>query len=347
MYLGRISSPTLAIILVLAACTPAAQTTPGSTATAAPSPTAAATPSPSPEVDTVEDLAIATIEVERSPDFPTEAFGSLWVLAPDGDEPAVVRIDPATNEEVARVLLPGGCQGVGASDDAVWACTPDGAVRIDPETNTISGSVTYDSGAWFGRMAFGDGAIWAIGFDGGVPNTLIRIDPVAMDATPFPLGRPAASVGFGIGAVWVSSPIDGMLLRVDPATGDVTEHASGLPGPSTLAIGPDSIWVTLHGKQGDDPADGDATVVRIDPDDGAILAEIVTEAPSRGLGGVWAEEDAVWVRAPDAFLTEIDPATNMVVRTIPGPPSSGEVTVAFGSVWATTVEGNLVYRFEP
>jgi len=338
----------LAVIVVLAACSPAAVATPGSTDTPSPATSGAPTPSSTLDVDTIEDLATATIEVGRGPDWPIEAFGSLWLLAPDGDEPAVVRIDPGTNAEIARVLLPpGGCQGMGASDDAIWACTSDGAVRIDPETNGIAAAVAYDSGASYARLAFGGGAIWAIGFDAGVPDTLVRIDQATEVVTTTSLGHALATIGFGFGAVWATAPSDGLLLRIDAASGEVTEHVGGLPGPWSIGIGPDSIWITLHGRQDDDPAPGEANIVRIDPGDGTILAEIVTEAPSGALGGVWAEADAVWVRAPDAFLTEIDPTTNSVVRTIPGPPSSGDVTVAFGSVWATTVEGNLVFRFEP
>ena len=352
---ARISfaGPAAAVLAALVtACSQGAGPAPGSPAAASRpaltgSATDAATPT-APAGDRIEGLANATLEVEGGPDWPIEAFGSLWLLTPDGAEPAVVRIDPDANEVVARVPLPpGGCQGLGASDESIWACTSDGAVRIDPATNEIAGSVTYDAGATYGRLAFGAGAIWAIGFDAGVPDQLVRIDQATEEVTAVPLGHAVGTIAFGFDAVWATAPSAGLLLRIDPASGDVAEHAGGLPSPWVVAVGPDAIWLTLHGSEGDDAVPGDATVARIDPVDGALLAEIGTEAPSGSLGGVWAGEEAVWVRAPDAFLTEIDPGTNEVVRTIHGPPSSGEVTVAFGSVWATAVEGDVVFRLEP
>ena len=63
--------------------------------------------------------------------------------------------------------------------------------------------------------------------------------------------------------------------------------------------------------------------------------------------GIWATNDAVWVRAPEQFLTRIDPTTNEVVEVIDGPVGAGDVTVAFGSVWATSGHALTVYRFEP
>lgn len=44
---------------------------------------------------------------------------------------------------------------------------------------------------------------------------------------------------------------------------------------------------------------------------------------------------------------EIDPATNEISMTISGPGNAGDVTVAFGSLWATAVESNVVYRLAP
>ena len=53
------------------------------------------------------------------------------------------------------------------------------------------------------------------------------------------------------------------------------------------------------------------------------------------------------MRAPDTFLTRIDPATNEVVETITGPPGTGDVTVAFGSVWITAGNALSIYRMAP
>lgn len=347
----------LAIVCVvgLAACgSPSGDSVSPPSATAAPSATVIASPSgasslPAPVGDAVEDRADAILEnIEGEPDWPLEGFGSLWLMAPDSDEPSLLRVDPATNEVIAAIGLPGPtrlCQGFTVTDDAVWACTPDGALRIDPATNSVAGEVTFEAAPVAGRLAFGSGSVWAIGSDGIRPNVLVRIDPTAMTATAIPLGHGGANLAYGFDAVWITAPQDGLILRVDPASEEVTEHATGLARPQVIVVGPDSLWVTLFGSE--EPASDETTVVRIDPTDGSAVTEIATGAASENLGGLWATEDAVWVRAPSTFLTRIDPATNEVVETVSGPAGAGDVTVAFGSLWATAGNALTVYRLAP
>ena len=338
----------LASALALAACsstagTPSApQPTTPAAGTANVSPSASA--SASAAGDSIEERAEVVIEdVAGEPDWPLEGFDSLWLLAPDSEEPSLLRLDPATNEIIATVPIPGNdCQGFTVSDDALWACVDDGAVRIDPATNAIVGEVAFETGMVWSRLAFGHDSVWAIGADGGIPNVLVRIDPTAMTSTAIPLGHGAATIAYGFDAVWLTAPQDGMILRVDPATEEVTEYVTGLGRPQTVVIGPDSLWVTLFGAE--EVAPDQPTVIRIDPSDGAVLAEVATGAASENLGGLWATDSAVWVRAPNAFLTRIDPATNEVVEMLTGPNSTGDVTVAFGSLWATGSSANTIYR---
>ena len=348
----RMAPIVLASVLTLGGCAAGDATTPApgsaqpAAATAVASPTSAPSPS-EPIGESVEGRAEAILEnIAGEPDWPLEGFGSLWLLAPDSEQPSLLRVDPTTNEIVASILLPGNlCQGFTVSDDAVWVCTPDGAVRVDPATNTIVGEVTFETGEVFSRLAFGSGSVWALGVEGGAPTTLIRIEPAAMTATSIPLGHGAATLAYGFDAVWVTAPQDGLVLRVDPASLTVTEHSTGLARPWVIAAGPDSLWVTLFGAEemeADEP-----TVVRIDPADGSKVVEIATGAASANQGGLWATADAVWVRAPEVFLTRIDPATNEVAETIRGPVSAGDVTVAFGSVWATAGNALTVYRLTP
>jgi hypothetical protein len=350
---GTTWSAGVVITLVLASCAPAAETSaqPGSSQPAAVStPSAAASERPSASARAnADDIATAVLTIHDGPDLPTAAFGSMWILAPDGDDNAVVRVDPATDETIARISIgPSPCQALGASDEAIWVCTPEGASRIDPATNAITGTVAYDVGTLRGqRMAFGAGAVWTLGSDGFEMTNLVRIDPVSEEATTFPLGHAAAGVAFGFDAVWITALDEGLLLRFEPATGEITEHASGLVDPWIVIAGPDSLWVTLHGTAEARPEADDPTVARVDPDDGTVIAEIATGAGSGTSGSLWAEVDAVWVRAPDQFLVRIDPNTNEVVERIDGPPTSGDVTVAFGSVWATAVERQKVYRLAP
>jgi hypothetical protein len=341
--------------LALPACAtdPAAPSASASRAPASQSASAAFSPDAEPSEsapagDSIDDRADAVLaNVTGEPDFPLEGFGSIWALASDQEQPAILRIDPATAEIIASIPLPGRqCQGFAATDDAIWACVDGGVVRIDPATNAITDKVPFETGQVWGRLAYGSGSVWAIGVEEGVPNQLIRIDPAGLTATSIPLGHGAVSVAYGFDAVWITVSQDGIVLRIDPESEEVTEHATGLDHPFTIVAGPDSLWATLLGSEELTP--GQPTVVRIDPADGSAVTEIATGAASLGKGGLWATDDAVWVRAPDnQFLTRIDPATNEVVETITGPTGTGDVTVAFGSVWITSGNALMIYRLEP
>jgi hypothetical protein len=77
---------------------------------------------------------------------------------------------------------------------------------------------------------------------------------------------------------------------------------------------------------------------RIDP----IAAEVIGSVKVRsGLtGGITATDDAVWVRAQEPFLRRVDPETLEVVEQI---DAGGGVTVAFGSVWASAPDDQVVH----
>jgi hypothetical protein len=304
---------------------------------------------PTPDPNSIEARASAILELEGSPDWPAEGFGSLWLLAPDQETPSLLRIDPESLAVVATIALPETarqCQGFVVTDDAVWVCTGEGAARIDPGSNQIVGSVAFAVGQSIGRLAAGAGAVWALGGDELAPNMVVRIDPVSATARAFPLGHDGATLAFGFDAVWVTVPQEGVLLRVDPVSGVVSEHAAGLRRPWVVTAGPDSLWVTLSDEGGEPVGEGEPTVVRVDPMGRQAPISIATGASPGGDGGLWAGEDAVWVRAPDLFLVRIDPATNAVVDSITGPTDRGDVAEAFGSVWATAEHALRVYRVE-
>jgi hypothetical protein len=72
-----------------------------------------------------------------------------------------------------------------------------------------------------------------------------------------------------------------------------------------------------------------------------------TGAPGFG-GGLAVASDAVWLRTDGRFLRRIDPATAAVIEEIQAPEKSGgSVLVAFGSVWATAYDDEVLYRLDP
>jgi hypothetical protein len=298
------------------------------------------------------DLAERT-EVEiaiTGADFPLVAFDSVWVVAADRPEPAIVRVDPASNEVVAEIVVPGrGCNGATASPDAIWACSSDGVARIDPATNTVTTVVDVDA---FGqaRLAYGAGSVWAFtrAGDAQTANAVVRIDPTTAAVTAtIPLDHPLGTMAFGFDALWVTSPDDGLLLRVDPATGEGSVVRDDLTGAFTVVVGPDSVWVSLFGTADAAPGAGDPTIARIDPTSGDVVATIVTE-PIGNVGGIAADETAVWIRGPTTFLTQIDPATNQVVERITAKlQTGGDVVLGFDSVWAASFDFGRLWRVAP
>lgn len=311
-------------------------------------------PSATASAAAADDRLVATVDIGGGPDMPMEAFGSLWVLTVDGPimgedvPPSVQRIDPATNEIIATVELPGRlCQGIGASPEAIWACGPDGLVRIDPATNAVVAAVALDAPLGVSRLAYGAGSVWAFATSAVGPDTVVRVDPATNEITAtIPLGHLAGTMAFGLDALWVTSPTDDVLLRIDPATNAVAPLSTGVEGAGQVAVGDDAVWVSLYGEHGAQAPEGAPTIVRIDPASGDVTAEVDAGAGLEDSNGIVAGPDAVWVRGTDPFLVRIDPATAEIVDRIEGDHGTGDVTVAFGSVWAASEHGRVM-RFDP
>ena len=352
----------LVVVAFIAGCSPSVAESP--TASVSPpgssSPVASASavvddPAPIDAGVPLAERLEAEIAVPGSPDWPLAAFDSIWVLAPDlptktgSGAPNLVRIDPATNEIAATIELPDRlCQGIVASDDAIWACAVDGLVRVDPATNKVSGTVPIKGAQAFYRPAFGGGFVWALGSTSMVGDTVIRLDPATEKTTSFPVSGSVGGMAYGFDALWLAMPGQGTVLRLDPATGETTELATGLVSPKSIAVGTDSLWVALHGGGEDQARPGDPQVARIDPATGEVIAEIeVGGSPQLGVE-LWADADGVLVRSTTPWLARIDESTNQVVDPVTTELAiQGPLTVGFGSIWTVNIERDVVYRIKP
>jgi sugar lactone lactonase YvrE len=333
------------VLVALVACTSPSGTPAQSAATRASvhptrEPSAAAIPSADPNTQ-LDERTIAKWSISGGPDLLTEAFGSIWLFAPDQEVLTVHRIDPEGND-VASVELPGiRCQQFGVSPEGVWACVGGALVRIDPTTNQVAERIEARLASTFARLAYGAGSLWALSTSAVEPDIVLRVDPTDGSTTSIPLGHVAGGMAFGGGALWVTSPAEDLLLRIDPVTESVERWVTGLEGASWVAPAAGALWVGLHGQPDAEVAAGDATLARVDPDTRSVIAEIATGGRT---GGLSASADGIWVRAADPFLARIDPATNEVVDTIAAHKGTGDVAVAFGSVWASSYEFNSVWR---
>src|SRR5918994_3366841 len=122
---------------------------------------------------TAETQLLARIEVGgRGACSVAMTDGAAWVSVYNTNE--VVRVDPATNEVVARVPVRGGPCGIVAAEGAVWVENFNGSSvqPIDPAQNRVVagvgvGSRTYD-------VAYGHGSIWVTN---NASRTVSRVDP--------------------------------------------------------------------------------------------------------------------------------------------------------------------------
>ena len=81
------------------------------------------------------------------------------------------------------------------------------------------------------------------------------------------------------------------------------------------------------------------------PVSGEITGALAVDATD---GGIFATDDAVWVRAAGTFLQRVDPQSLELVEVLTAPEKGGgSVTEAFGSVWATGYDDTVMYRARP
>lgn len=137
------------------------------------------------------------------------AFGSVWATGSTG----VIRIDPATNQVVARIDIPSGAGWTAASDDAVWVTSGEGVARIDPTTNAVAATVPLGTTA-LGDPAAVAGKLW-------VPkireNSVAIVDPAtkAVEGT-FKVGVGPFVVTEVAGEAWIPSWKGRDIWRVRP-----------------------------------------------------------------------------------------------------------------------------------
>jgi YVTN family beta-propeller protein len=296
----------------------------------------------------------------------------LASLAPD----SVGVIDPTTNTIVRQV------QPVGATPTriafgrhAAWVVSPrDKTVtRIDAKTRAAVRTIPVDGAAT--DVTVGDTAVWvllsadtALGRD---PARVVRVDPRLNDLVqtiPLGIGRAAfsangsgGSIAPADGSLWVVNPTPQLVVsRIDAATNAPrapftvgrpgstfdTGTAGGVPGSSGIATGFGALWVG-----------GNTDVIRVNAASKSVSATI-------GLGvvvptAIAVGEGAVWVAAQPGFrccppqavgtgtLSRIDPATNLVVDTIPVGGAPAAVAFGAGAIWIADPATRSVIRVDP
>ncbi len=146
-----------------------------------------------------------------------------------------------------------------------------------------------------------------------------------------PAAAPCAAAGGG-GAVWVAEYGQPYLLKIDPKRNRIVRRYPVGVGACGLRYGAGSLWV-------EDTASN--TVSRVNARTGQRVAIKVDLTPYDSIyayGAAWATSNL------GGKLDRIDPKRNRVSRRWNLPGASG-VVAAFGSIWATGLDG--VIRVDP
>lgn len=213
-----------------------------------------------------------------------------------------------------------------------------------PESPRVS-DVALPDGLGAGRIAIGEGAVWALASTGETgSDVLVRIDPATGEnLATTPLEPEPWYVAAGAGAVWVGFPRASMIQRVDAATNEVTGQIR-LPGDGITAIAADdqAVWVEVIEDRSDQGQQNLASLVRIDPHTSKVVATIPLDGLSGyddeiaiGAGGVWVAGVNLTGSSEElgADLLRIDPVTNSIRAVLP--VSAFSVGAGADAVWVT------------
>ena len=292
-------------------------------------PTQRSTPAPGASVSTLPPGVVDVIDTTFRASGILAAEGLLW--AEDHAQTSTVyAVDPQTGETVGSIPLLRPCD-VAAADGSIWAADLEAGklLEIDPETFKITNEVSGLSGPC-GVVSVA-GSLWMV-----VDSGIARVDPKNRTASVTDLGG-----GFfpGVGTpLWAAAFGSGELARIDVDTGDAVVRIPPPGGPSEvigLAVGFGSLWAS-HETAG--------RVFRLDPESGAVEAEIDVAGPSRLL----ITDDSVWLSSyATGKVIRIDPDTNEVVYRAFLRGNINGITLGFGSVWVSDTANGMLYRLEP
>jgi virginiamycin B lyase len=270
-----------------------------------------------------------------APDWQVLTDDAVWVA--NGPRNAIHRLDVNTNRIAATITVgKRPCSGLATGFGSVWvpSCGDKTVSRVDIKTNAVVATIHAGPAESEGGIAASEDALWLVTDRSG---KLSRIDPKtnSVSATvEVPAG--SASVLYGDGAIWVTTPSKNTLTRVDAKTNQVTDTIPVGPGPRFETFGAGAIW-TLN--------QGDGSISRVDTKTHKLVATIEVGIPGEG-GEIAFGLGRIWATVFEVPISEIDPATNRVVRQWFG-DGGDSIRAGHGSVWLSNLRAHTVWRIDP
>lgn len=275
--------------------------------------------------------------------------------APAGFRGGLARIDTETNRIVNRIGLLRNWAGyvtnpVAVGEGSVWQTTRRllvgvpgaGTVKINSSTNAIVSRIDAQGAG----LAAGHGGVWVAAAADGV----LRIDPRTNRVTEVPgsalegtTGDPlglgallAGALGVAVGedSVWVTLS-DGTLLRIDPERQRVVDRIRIGGSPHAIAVAGNDVWVT-------DPVD--AAVLRVDPDRGEVITRVAMTGGATdlaiGAGSIWVTNNS------EGTVTQVDLRDGSIVRTITVGERPTAIVEGDGAIWVANSASGTVSRID-
>jgi hypothetical protein len=216
--------------------------------------------------------------------------GAVWALQSGGGygrglRGPLLRIDPATNRVMDRIVLPVLGFGVLARGDSVWVWGPDDLLRIDARTDRVARHIALagDRGETTGFALIGDEPVITT-----ADGHLVRFDPrtgAERQALALPFAAPSLQSDSGRRAVVTAG---GTVAAVDPRNGAPLWRARlGFRVGAVLEAG-GALWA--FGANVRDPGD---RVWKLDPATGRTLGSVLL--PAFGTTGMAALGRTLWV----------------------------------------------------
>jgi len=168
-------------------------------------------------------------------------------------------------------------------------------------------------------------------------NTVSWISPQSNGVVrTISVGAGPTAVACGYGSVWVTNADDRTVTRIDADSGDVTTMIRTNAVGRAITVGGGSVWVT---------DDMTRSVFGIDP-----ATNTVTSTATLGAGpaGIAYGGGSLWVaNALDDTVSRVDATTLAGVGTIPVEGGPAAVSFSKGTVWVGAEFGSRVVRIDP
>jgi virginiamycin B lyase len=301
------------------------------TAQSAPLPTAGETPQPIRRP--IEELKVSmTLHLGKTADWVAVTDAAIWVGSTGPN--AVHAVDPATNQRIATVVLPGEpCAGLAVGSDSLWVplCgRAGGLARIDLKTRALVATYKVGRIAAEGGITAGAGSVWMVLRS----HSLVRVDPSTGMVRPI-VRLPAGSYNpyFSEGRVWVTRAKGAEVTSVDTTTGTVVARVPTGPHPRFLTAGDGAIWTLNQG-------DGSLSRVNVTSEKAAQTIALGTPGPG---GDITFGAGRIWTTFSKVPLSIIDASAAALLCQWTG-PGGDSLGVSRDAIWLTNYKAGTVSR---